>query len=165
MRHIKLFTLLLCMTLALPTMAQKSQRYGNRQRTQQRTTQSQALTPAERRVLGRHMISLQWISWDYFGSVNITKEADGRLHCVGGQESRENDDYLRIDGYITIVDADHLIFNGQIRTKVSYLFNGDECLRDGQYDFVTKEGRKYWRMQQTENCESSTDYIDIYYRK
>ena len=41
----------------------------------------------EQKVLGKHMCSLQWISWDYFGTVNITKQPDGTLRCVGGQKA------------------------------------------------------------------------------
>ena len=101
----------------------------------------------EQRVLGKHMCSLQWISWDYFGTVNITKQPDGTLRCVGGQKSRECDDYLKIDGTITIESADCLIFNGVIETKVSYLANGQVVVRTGEQRFLRTGQRRYWRMQ------------------
>lgn len=123
-------------------------------------------TIAERRVMGKHLLTLQWISWDYYGSCNITKEKDGTLKCVGEQLSKEAPgDYVRLDGTIEIVDKDHLKFTGVIAIRVNYNNNGQECLREGTFDFVTKPGRKYWRLQQQDNpCEGIVDYVDIYYK-
>lgn len=120
----------------------------------------------EQRVLGKHMCSLQWISWNYFGTVNITKQPDGTLQCVGGQKSRECDDYLKIDGTITIENADCLIFNGVIETKVSYLANGQAVVRTGEQRFLRTGERRYWRMQNMRNpVDDCTDYVDIYMRR
>ena len=56
--------------------------------------EEQNLTSLERKVVGKHLMELFWIGGDQkFGSVNITKEADGRLKCVGSQYS----DFDRID--------------------------------------------------------------------
>ena len=57
-----------------------------------------ALTPLERKVVGRHLLSLQWISWDYFGTCEITKLNNGKYKCKGSQYSKENSDYLKLDG-------------------------------------------------------------------
>lgn len=122
------------------------------------------LSPLERKVVGKHLLSLQWISWDYYGECVITKEADGTLRCVGRQDSRENDDYLAIDGVVTIVDESHLLFEGDIRIKVHHIKNGEEYVRSGSYDFVATGKRKYWRMQQINNGECA-DYVDIYFKR
>ena len=73
------------------------------------------LNDVERKVQGKHMLSLQWLSWKYFGYVNITKQPDGTITCRGEQLARNckdadndcktNDDYIKLDGVIDIVDA------------------------------------------------------------
>lgn len=128
-------------------------------------TSSAKLSALEKKVVGKHMLSLQWISWDYFGSCNITKEG-GRLRCVGQQLSRENEgDYLKIDGYITIVDELNLEFTGTIRTKIYHLNGGEEWLREGTYHFKSTQGRRYWRMQEMDGPDGVTDYVDIYMKR
>lgn len=123
-----------------------------------------SLSALERKVIGRHMLSLQWISWNYFGSCNITKEADGRLRCVGEHLSKEYPgDFLKIDGYMTIVDERHLIFDGDITIKVYHLNEGQPYTRTGQYDFIATQNRKYWRAQNLEKIDA-TDYVDIYFK-
>ena len=125
---------------------------------------SSSLSALERKVVGKHMLSLQWISWEYFGTCNITKEADGRLRCVGEQLSKENPgDYLKLDGYISIVDEKHLVFEGDIIIKIYHLNNGNEYTRSGRYDFVSTQNRKYWRAQNLERIDA-TDYVDIYFK-
>ena len=54
-------------------------------------------------LAGRHMCSLQWISWHDFGSVTFTSDGEGGLICKGGQKSKENDDYLEFDGRIVSI--------------------------------------------------------------
>ena len=109
----KYLVLLLLSCIALGASAQTKKKV-----TRQKAKVTQKVRTPEQMVIGRHMLSLQWISCDYFGSCNITKDANGKLRCKGEQLSRENDDYLRIDGEITIVDAKHLIFNGTIASKI-----------------------------------------------
>ncbi len=141
-----------------------------------KTEKMAGLTALERKVVGKHLLTLQWISWESYGSVEIKKEADGTLSCRGEQLARkctrgieqgniDNDDYVKLDGTIEIVDADHLVFTGDIREKVYHINNGNEVLRSGTYNFVTKDNRKYWRMQEMENpADSCVDYIDIYFK-
>ncbi|MBR5687135.1 MAG: hypothetical protein IKX36_04170 [Prevotella sp.] len=134
--------------------------------TKRKATVTQRARTPEQMVIGKHMLSLQWISWDYYGTCNITKQPDGTLRCKGEQLSRENDDYLRIDGEISIVDAKHLVFTGTIATKIYHINNGQECLREGTFDFESTQNRKYWRLQQMENpCDMCADYVDIYFKR
>ena len=134
------------------------------------------LNDVERKVLGKHMLSLQWLSWKYFGYVNITKQPDGTITCRGEQLARNckdadndcktNDDYIKLDGVIDIVDASHLIFVGEIRQKIYHINNGEEVLRKGTFNFVATGNRKYWRMQEMENpVDECVDYIDIYFKR
>lgn len=120
----------------------------------------------EQELVGRHMLSLQWISWDYFGSCNITKIGDNEYKCVGEQLSKEYPgDYLKIDGVITPVDRLHLIFTGTIKTKVYHLNNGEEYVREGTFDFKSTQGRKYWREQEMKGADGVCDYVDIYMKR
>lgn len=54
-----------------------------------KTENLSGLTALERKVVGKHMLSLQWISWESFGSVEIKKEADGTFSCRGEQLARK----------------------------------------------------------------------------
>ena len=139
------------------------------------TENTAGLTALERKVVGKHLLTLQWISWKNYGSVTIKKEADGTLSCKGEQlavncrdseqECKDNGDYVKLDGTIEIVDKDHLVFTGQIREKIFHINKGQEVLRDGTFNFVTKENRHYWRMQEMTNpADECVDYIDIFFK-
>jgi hypothetical protein len=36
-------------------------------------------------------------------------------------------------------------------------------VRDGSYEFRITGRRRYWRLQQMEQCDGLTDYVDIYF--
>jgi len=119
---------------------------------------------AKQMLLGQHRLSLQWISWDYFGKA-IVAEANGRLTIKGEQRGRGNDDFLKIDGRITLVDTKEITFNGTIITRVSHINGGKECKREGEMTFRITGTRRYWRLKEMDNpCEAVTDYVDIYFR-
>ena len=96
----KIFILLILLLVTAGADAQTRKRT-----TPKRNNVIQRLQTPEQKLLGHHLLSLQWISWEYFGGCDITKDEDGTLRCVGEQLSRENDDYLRLNGTISIVDA------------------------------------------------------------
>ena len=115
-------------------------------------------------ILGRHMCSLQWISWENFGSVRFFEDEKGRIVCKGGQESKKNDDYLKIDGIVTIVSPLEIRITGSIITKVSHINGGKPVERKGTYRFTIAGARRYWRMQEMNNpMDSCCDYVDIYF--
>lgn len=121
---------------------------------------------AKQMLMGRHLLSLQWISWDYFGRADVTNKK-GVLHLKGEQKGRgeQAGDYLRIDGVITQVDAKEFKFNGKITMKVSHNNSGQPCEREGEMTFKVTGKRKYWRLMEMDNpCEGITDYVDIYFR-
>lgn len=119
---------------------------------------------AKTKLVGNHKLSLQWISWDYFGTVKITDER-GVLHLRGEQKQRGGNDFLKIDGTINLIDKNTFVFNGVITTRVSHINNGDNCKREGEMTFAIKGNRRYWRLQEMENpCDGGTDYVDIYFR-
>jgi hypothetical protein len=120
---------------------------------------------AARMLLGRHMLSLQWISWEVFGTAMV-EDRDGTYVLTGSQRQRGGDDVLEIDGIVTRVDATEFTFRGKITTRVSYINGGAPCVRDGEYTFVIRGSRKYWRMTPFDNpCDEAADYVDIYFRR
>ena len=117
-----------------------------------------------RNIEGTHMCSLQWISWKKFGSVFLERNPDGTLSCTGGQKSTTTDDYLKLDGVITVVNPLHLKFKGKIITCVSHINNGEPVVRDGEFNFTVAGQRRYWRMQEMNNPKDRCcDYVDIYF--
>ncbi|MBK6314756.1 MAG: hypothetical protein IPF53_10700 [Blastocatellia bacterium] len=130
------------------------------------TPKTTVTSPSMKRLLlGRHHLSLQWVSWDRFGSVVVTDQA-GTLTIKGEQKSRDGVDFVRIDGVVTRVDAKEFGFRGTIVTQVSHINGGNPCVRDGEFTFAIKANRQYWRLQQMDNpCEPVTDYVDVYFRR
>jgi len=169
-----IFSLLLITLVATTPFSMEAKKKVTQKKA--KTEKFKGLSALERKVVGKHMLSIQWISWNYFGSVTIKKEADGTLSCHGEQlarnckdadkECKVNDDYVKLDGTIQIVDETHLIFTGDIREKIYHINNGEEVLRQGTFDFISQGKRKYWRLQDMLNPSGDgTDYIDIYFKR
>lgn len=119
----------------------------------------------KRLLLGRHHLSLQWVSWDRFGTVVVVEKA-GTLTIKGEQKSPDGAEFVRIDGIVTRIDAKEFGFRGTIVTQVSHINGGKSCVRDGDFTFAIKANRQYWRLQQMDNpCEPVTDYVDVYFRR
>ncbi|RYY51455.1 MAG: hypothetical protein EOO06_00185 [Chitinophagaceae bacterium] len=124
-------------------------------------TQSSEPPPLIR--VGRHKLTLQWISWDKPGYADIQKADSGRYSIKGEQRNKGNE-YLRISGLLTPISDEYLEFKGRIETKVIQGNAGEPCIRDGKMIFYAKGNRKYWRLQEMLNCDSVvTDYVDIYF--
>lgn len=119
---------------------------------------------AAKMLLGRHKLSLQWISWDYFGTANVTNKG-GVYYLKGEQKGRENEDFVKVEGIITSIDAKQFTFDGTVTTQVSHINGGKPCERKGPLNFRITGKRKYWHMQQIDNpCDAVADYVDIYFR-
>ncbi len=119
---------------------------------------------AAQTLLGRHKVSLQWISWNYFGAATVTKRK-GIYYLKGEQKGRGNTDYVKIDGVVTSVDAKEFKFDGSVIMQISHINGGEPCKREGELTFRITGKRKYWRMQEMDNpCDQATDYVDIYFR-
>ncbi|MBN8589568.1 MAG: hypothetical protein J0L94_14750 [Rhodothermia bacterium] len=145
------FAFLLVFLLLIPAMT-----------TAQKTVGS---TVNKAKLLGTRKVSLQWVSHQYFGAAKVTNE-NGTLMIRGEQRSRTTEDYVTINGAVLkMVNAREFKFKGQIVTKVSYINGGEPCVRDGVYTFKATGTRKYWRLQEMENCEGNNvvDYVDIYF--
>jgi hypothetical protein len=121
-------------------------------------------TAAAKMLLGKHMLSLQWISWDDFGTAEV-KDSLGAYGIKGWQKGKGNDDLLTIEGHIISIDAKQFVMEGTIVTKISHINGGQPCGRQGDFTFKITGKRKYWRLQEMDNpCDEATDYVDIYFR-
>ena len=119
---------------------------------------------AAKMLLGRHKLSLQWISWDYLGTANVTNMR-GVYRVKGEQKGRGNTDFVKIDGVIKSIEAKEFVFEGTIVSQISHINGGQPCTRDGEFTFKITGKRKYWRLMQMDNpCDPVTDYVDIYFR-
>lgn len=117
-------------------------------------------------LLGKHKLSLQWISWDYFGTATIKN--DRAIYSLKGEQrgrGKSNGDYVTVEGMIVSIDKDHFVLEGDIVTRVSHINGGKPCTRHGDFTFKITGKRKYWRTQEMDNpCDQAADYIDIYFR-
>jgi hypothetical protein len=117
-------------------------------------------------LVGRHRLSLQWVSWDYFGVATVTNRRG--VYSIKGEQKgrgRGNTDFVKIDGRITSIDVKEFAFTGTIITQISHINGGKPCTRDGEFTFKITGKRRYWRLQQMDNpCDPVTDYVDIYFR-
>lgn len=118
------------------------------------------------KLIGKHMVSLQWLQFEkaMYGTANV-EDKGGVLYLKGEQIAKGKvKGYLKVDGRITEVNKNSFKFNGTIKTSVSHINNGDECLREGDMNFVAKGARKYWRLQEMASpCSEVTDYVDVYF--
>jgi len=114
---------------------------------------------------GKHNFTLQWISWDEPGSVDIQPSKDGWYTIEGNQKNRKNADYITISGLIKQVSETELLFKGEIKSVIQSNNKGEPCIKTGSKIFKTTQNRKYWRLQDMINCEGGmlTDYVDIYF--
>ncbi len=122
-----------------------------------------SLAHTKDKLLGNHYFSLQWLSWDDYGTAIITEE-NNVLKINANQVY--NGDYVAVNGDITIVNERHFKVNGAIVTKVHHINNGEACIKTGEFDFIAWGDRKYWRLQDPNRiCDGTTNYIDVYFKK
>ncbi len=125
---------------------------------------------AAQKLVGKHKLSLQWISWEYLGSATVSdrkcESSKGRCYkLIGVQKGKDNSDYLKIDGMILTIDSKQFKFQGAIETQVSHINGGKRCVRSGDFTFKITGKRKYWRLVEMNNpCDPVADYVDIYFR-
>jgi hypothetical protein len=106
-------------------------------------------------------VTLQWISWDHRGHVRV-REAGGRVRLTGSQVARGGAGRLELDGEVVEIGARSFTFRGRIAI-MDAPDRGRACIRDGDFEFRITGRRRYWRLQQMEQCDGLTDYVDIYF--
>jgi hypothetical protein len=118
-----------------------------------------------KKLMGPHALTLQWLgsgSLKDAGKAEV-KEAGGDWRLTGRMDAAEG--FVEVDGIVTSIDATTFGFKGKIITQVSYINGGKACTRDGDFVFLKKGKRKYWRMQSIDNpCDMAADYVDLYLR-
>lgn len=115
--------------------------------------------------VGKHAFTLQWISWDEPGAVQIKPASNDWYTIEGGQKNKNNSDHISIKGLIKPISSTELQFKGKIESVIAANNHGEACIKEGTYIFKTTKNRKYWRLQDMINCEGGmlTDYVDIYF--
>lgn len=106
-------------------------------------------------------ITLQWISWDYRGSISVWDE-QGTIHLRGSQDESGGPGRLEIDGEVREIGADYFVFDGRI-SIVETPDRGRRCEADKLWRFAITQNRPYWRLREFEWCDGLTDYVDIYF--
>jgi hypothetical protein len=116
------------------------------------------------KLLGGHMLNLNWITWGTSGRVEI-KEKSGKFYVKGMQKSQSGD-YVMIDGWISHIATNEFTVNGTLVTKVATVNGGLPCGRAGEFSFAAKGKDKFWRLVDAENpCSKKTeDVLDIYFK-
>jgi len=118
---------------------------------------------AKKLLLGEHKLTLQWLE-KAPGKVTVT-DKNGTLTITGEAKEQQGPGFVRIDGVITEVAAKTFKFRGKITTLVSYIAGGKSCDRNGEYNFIIKGPRAFWRIVEINNpCDEAADYVDIYWK-
>jgi hypothetical protein len=110
------------------------------------------------RLRGNSGLTLQWIDWDRRGRVRVS-ERGGVVHLSGLQTGHGR---LELEGDVVSIGATSFTFRGRIAITDTP-DPGRNCVRDGEYEFRITQNRRYWRLQQMEQCDGLTDYVDIYF--
>ena len=124
---------------------------------------------AAERLRGAQSMSLQWISWNWRGRIEVLQTGD-LITIKGGQDSTQapknagdlGTGKVTIDGIVTEIGTDYFLFDGDIVITDSPDI-GRVCERSGPMEFRVTQNRLYWRLQQMEQCDGLTDYVDIYF--
>lgn len=120
---------------------------------------------AREQLLGEHLLTLQWITFDKgkTGKLQVTEE-NGLLKLQGSQKGAKGN-YLTVEGVIESVDAKSFILVGKVETQVDHIAQGKACTREGRFTFRITGKRRYWRMKEMDNpCDEAADYVDIFLR-
>ena len=116
---------------------------------------------AATRLLAARGVTLQWISWDYRGSLSVWEEG-GTIRLRGSQDAAEGQGRLELDGEVREVGADYFVFDGRIAIADTP-DPGRRCEADKTWHFAETQNRPYWRLREFEWCDDLTDYIDVYF--
>lgn len=126
---------------------------------------------AAERLRGAEGITLQWISWDWRGRLEVRQPGE-TIFLKGGQSAADGPvaslngfpttGKLSLDGIVTEIGHDYFHFRGTIRITDTP-DPGRACVREGEMLFKATGKRRYWRLQSMEACDGLTDYVDIYF--
>lgn len=115
-------------------------------------------TPILKDLSGKHSLTLHYISWEKPGIITFKKTGENNYSVSGKQEIKN--EYVTVDGKIRQISPVELEFEGTIITNTT---NDGKCVKTGKQIFLSTKGRKYWRLQNMENCKNYLEYVDIYF--
>lgn len=119
--------------------------------------------PARKKLVGKHRLTLQWLESKPKGAITVQEDA-GYLRIEGEQREPATGNFVTVEGWITQVEAKQFKMRGKIVTRTNHIAEGKECAREGDFTFLIKGARKFWRLQEmTNTCEDTgvVDYVDI----
>ncbi len=108
-------------------------------------------------------ITLQWISFESPARGHVVAQMNGGLlHLSGSQSERGGPGRVTLEGDVLRINLRSFTFRGRI-VITDAPDPGRNCVRDGTFEFRATGQRRYWRLQQMEQCDGLTDYVDIYF--
>ncbi|NJM50894.1 MAG: hypothetical protein HC843_08440 [Sphingomonadales bacterium] len=116
---------------------------------------------AAEKLRGNQGLTLQWISWDYRGELEVTQRGEV-MHLRGEQRQQGGNGVVRLEGDVARIDTDNFILNGTL-TITDAPDMGRSCKLEGPMTFGITQNRQYWRLRSFEWCDYLTDYVDIYF--
>lgn len=117
---------------------------------------------AAHRLRNNSGMTLQWITWDRRGDVEVTVDANGVWHLSGSQSAQDGPGRVTVEGVVTEIGADYFLLDGRV-TITDTPDPDRQCAADKVWRFGVTQGRQYWRLREFEWCDGLTDYIDIYF--
>lgn len=106
---------------------------------------------------GTHILTHDMIAGK--GKISFTKTGRDEYQIKG--EIRNGKNYLTIEGTGDMLSERHLSFEGTIRQSIRENDNGKTDIRKGRLTFLTKDGGKPFRLQQSVNSSGFSDEIYI----
>lgn len=138
---------------------------------QAQTAQEKTKTAAYQNLLkmytGNRIVTLQWLNESATKKAKsgkvITKAQPGSpVLSMKGEQRKDDANFLLIDGTMQPISATEFLFSGTITTKISYLNEGKECVKEGNFTFKKYLGRAFYRLQEKDNCSGEVNYVDIF---
>ena len=117
---------------------------------------------AAHRLRNNSGMTLQWITWDRRGEVDVRVDANGVWHLSGSQSGQDGPGRVTVDGVVTEIGADYFLLDGHVAITDTP-DPGRRCAADKVWRFGVTQGRQYWRLREFEWCDDLTDYVDIYF--
>lgn len=108
-------------------------------------------------------ISLQWIGFQNPGKAEVVKQSDGWF-TISGEQTNNSNEFLKINGKIKRISDTKISFLGTIITYVKINNGSVPCEKTGEQLFVKTGDRKYYRLQNMENCSKGKvlDFVDLH---
>ena len=138
---------------------------------QAQTAQEKAKTALYQKLLkmytGNRIMTLQWLNESATkkaksGKVITKVEQGSPVLSMKGEQRKDEANFLIIDGTMQPISATEFLFSGTITTKVNYLNEGKECVKEGNFTFKKHPGRVFYRLQEKDNCSGEVNYVDIF---